>query len=571
MKRASVIVVLVAATLVVGGCQWQGTTRLTVTQFRLTNETVQVAPSTPIEKPIWMTIRHELTDENNGVSNVILAEGQLVDGELVLTQSVAEPTEVVISVRVGIDGDDAETSALLRPDTEIDFVVFHEKFRNRQHSFVRIKGKDHRSLDESRRFSIKGNLSRLREFDPKLVHVALRARPSVLDRTGETINFGPVLVDEGDFSLEGDIDEPTVFSISISEFPVFFGHVDTLHAIVEPGVNYRVVPWGSLGKYAVVADRDSLHTQLVSSWQFNPEFVALGETFVDARIDASMGMDARSRDKHEKEMLGSYQVADQCGHVSLSNQVKSKFIERYRYPFQDSADLLVQTRSKATRRLLRDTQDPKIARLIFELHWLRMNSDEIPSEFKEEEKVASLIELTGKMDQGFIDEYITPLIERSNYARTSSIVNKSIAPGQLAPAFTLTNIEGDEVSLSEVLSEKEIVLIHFWASWFRSSSEVFPKFEEIYSTYKEEGFEIVTVSLDYTFEAWASASKELDVPWIDLVDIEFDEIENGDRLMATAYGVREIPNEILIDNKGCILDKRFSIEELEKTLQALLN
>ena len=280
MKKVFVTIGLIAATLFLNSCQWQTFVKITMTHFSLTNESVRLVHGIHSEQPISITVSYEITDENNEVSIVTLTEGQLVEGELALDQKVTEPTEVVISVRVGADGDNAETTAILKPDSTIDFVLVHRESPNANNYSVQLKGNEHRSIELNSRFSIKGDLSQLDDFNPELVQVSLRARPSFLDGSGKTIEFGPVLVDEGEFSIEGDLDEPTLFTITISEHVAFMGSLEYLHAIVEPGVNYSVVPLGENGEYAVLADRDSLHSKLVTSWQFDPEFVALVDTFV---------------------------------------------------------------------------------------------------------------------------------------------------------------------------------------------------------------------------------------------------------------------------------------------------
>lgn len=160
MKRVLAVLGLVAASLVLNSCQWQSFVKITVTNFSLTTESVRLVKGNLTEQPISISVQYEDTDENGEVSYVTLADGPLEDGELELSQSVSEPTEVVISVKVGADGESAETTAILKPGTEIKFVLVHRTSARADYYYLQIKGKDHRSTDLKRKFSTSGDLSK---------------------------------------------------------------------------------------------------------------------------------------------------------------------------------------------------------------------------------------------------------------------------------------------------------------------------------------------------------------------------------------------------------------------------
>ena len=167
----------------------------------------------------------------------------------------------------------------------------------------------------------------------------------------------------------------------------------------------------------------------------------------------------------------------------------------------------------------------------------------------------------------------------------------SIRPGQVAPMFTLTTIAGDEVSLSEVLSENERVLVVFWASWCHWCTRGFPEFKRLYSKNKDRGFEIVTVSIDESFEEWKTASKARNLRWIDLGDPNDNQTKKNSLVTANAYevslktesnsihGLYRIvyshiissnDNRFLIDQDGCIVNMRFADDELREILSSRL-
>ncbi len=590
-------------TLHMSSCQSQRSVQKSTTLFRLTNETVQIVSGDPIEQALTITVSYEVTDENNEVTTVFLANGQLVDGELKLDQKVTQPTEVVISVSSGSTDHFAKMTTVLRPASIIEFIVINHSSTSFNYNMVFLKKNDHRSLNENLKFSMTGDLSQLHNISSTSIEVLLIARPSFVDGIGDTIRFGPVLVDEGEFSFEGDLHAPTLFTIILEYGSGFFGGgSERIQAILEPGVNYRVGPLGNQGRHTVVADRDSLHTQLVSSWQANPEYVALVDEWVDRRLDARWGMERQAEEEHVKELVTKYQVAEQCDHMSLTVEIKSRLIEPYIHSYRKTADLIVTARAEALRKVLRDTQDPELVRMIFDLSWRLIEDDEISSERDFVEKVATLLELEQKMDQDYVDQFITPRVEYLRKEKNMTLRNRELLPGRVAPQFTLPSIKGDEVSLSEVLSENELVLVDFWASHCSHCIERFSSLKTIYSKYKDRGFEIVTISIDNSFDKWEIASDEQELPWIDLADTEDGLMKIGTSPTADDYGVRWrfnrifedtlysiyrrgirltpngflsigerwLPYRFLIDKEGCIVQKRFSDVELEKLLSSQL-
>ena len=139
--------------------------------------------------------------------------------------------------------------------------------------------------------------------------------------------------------------------------------------------------------------------------------------------------------------------------------------------------------------------------------------------------------------------------------------DKKLVPGQKVTDFTLVNLDGEEVSLFDVLQENNTVLIDFWASWCGPCVASFPKLKELRTAYSHKGFEIVAISIDRTHEEWAEGSENYEIPWINL-----GELESWDGEVATMYGVHFIPKSYLINRDGCILQKDLPIDLLEEVI-----
>ena len=593
MNKAIFTIGLFGFTLFLIGCQSRIVGTETITHYSLTNESVRLVQGVPSEQPISISVSSRVTEENNKVTRVSLANGQLIDGELKLDQQVTEPTEVVISVKFVTDEITRRIATILSPASEIEFVVIQRASSYGNRWDVLLKGEANRSLDENWRFSIKGDLNHLLDFNPELTQVSLRAQTSLLDGSGDTMRFGPVLVDDGAFSVKGDLEKPTLFIIEISHGATVALESQSLYAILEPGVNYHLVPWGDHGKIAVRADRDSVHTRLVSNWQFNSKVVTLINTRKEVLLDARWGMEREAQEEYEREQIRNYQVAEQCDHVKLSDDVKLRFIEPYKYSFRNIGDQIVTSWSDSVRQILRDTHDPELARMILEISWRQLLDDEIIRTVEMDDRVEILIDLLEALalivDKDFVDNFITPQIEALMEGESTKMKIGSIRPGQVAPVFTLTTITGAEVSLNEVLSENKLVLVVFWASWCHWCTRGFPEFKRMYSKNKDRGFEIVTVSIDESFEEWKTASKARNLRWIDLGDSNENQTKKSSLDTANAYEVRlktesnsmhglyrivyshiisSNDNRFLIDQEGCIVNMRMSDDELREMLSS---
>ncbi len=122
---------------------------------------------------------------------------------------------------------------------------------------------------------------------------------------------------------------------------------------------------------------------------------------------------------------------------------------------------------------------------------------------------------------------------------------KSPAPavGQAAPAFTLPDPQGNEVSL-ESLRGKWVVL-DFWGSWCRWCIKGFPQMKESYKTLNEK-VTFVGIACRDQKDTWLSALKQYELPWLNLW------VDPGNPAVMQTYQLRGFPTKIIIDPKGII-------------------
>lgn len=143
---------------------------------------------------------------------------------------------------------------------------------------------------------------------------------------------------------------------------------------------------------------------------------------------------------------------------------------------------------------------------------------------------------------------------------------KATAVGQPYTDFTLNDMEGNAVKLSDYVTPGRVVLVDFWASWCGPCRHEIPALVELYKKYKGDSFEIIGVSLDDEFESWKEATEALGIIWPQMSDLKGWKCE-----ASQAYSVHAIPCTILIDGEGNIAARDLRGEKLAEKVAELLD
>jgi peroxiredoxin len=139
-----------------------------------------------------------------------------------------------------------------------------------------------------------------------------------------------------------------------------------------------------------------------------------------------------------------------------------------------------------------------------------------------------------------------------------------LAIGATAPEISQRNPEGNMVSLSDLRGQ--VVLIDFWASWCRPCREENPNIIRLYNRFKDQGFEILGVSLDDNKDAWVNAIRDDNLPWKHVSDLQ-----GRNSIVGAKYQVAGIPYTVIVDREGKIIAKGLRGPELEQKLEQVLN
>jgi thiol-disulfide isomerase/thioredoxin len=145
--------------------------------------------------------------------------------------------------------------------------------------------------------------------------------------------------------------------------------------------------------------------------------------------------------------------------------------------------------------------------------------------------------------------------------------------GKPAPAIEGTDLDGKEFSLA--VHKGKVVLVVFWASWSQPNAAQLTWIEQVEHAYHNKGLDVIGINLDTQENGGQKLETVLpnirrflldhNVPWPTLVN------GSGDSDYAQAYGVADIPANILIGPDGTVVQIDVSRRNLEPVVSGLLS
>lgn len=150
--------------------------------------------------------------------------------------------------------------------------------------------------------------------------------------------------------------------------------------------------------------------------------------------------------------------------------------------------------------------------------------------------------------------------------QTASAIETGPQVGKLAPEFELPDLAGKKVSLAGF--KGKVVLLNFWATWCATCTAELPALAKLDATFKDQGFLVLTVSLDGRTDPVRDFLRKKGLSLAVLMDSEKE-------ASFDLYAVTALPVSFLIDRDGLIVEKYlgerdWNSGEIKKRISGLL-
>ena len=132
--------------------------------------------------------------------------------------------------------------------------------------------------------------------------------------------------------------------------------------------------------------------------------------------------------------------------------------------------------------------------------------------------------------------------------------------------FSCKAQSSETFNLSDIIGQRKLILLDFWASWCGPCIKEMPVLVELYKKYKDKGLEIISISTDNDELQWKKAIEKHNMTWLQLI--------NGKEKNSNAkemYGVQYIPYTVLIDSNGKIINTNLRGKDLIQQIQNILD
>lgn len=116
--------------------------------------------------------------------------------------------------------------------------------------------------------------------------------------------------------------------------------------------------------------------------------------------------------------------------------------------------------------------------------------------------------------------------------------------GFLAPDFTLVNMDGEMVRLSDYRGQA--VLVNLWASWCVPCIREMPAMQSVYDQYKDQGFVVLAVNIT------SQDTKASAIAFVEQLNLTFPILFDLNGEVARAYQMRAFPSSYFIGKDGII-------------------
>ena len=142
------------------------------------------------------------------------------------------------------------------------------------------------------------------------------------------------------------------------------------------------------------------------------------------------------------------------------------------------------------------------------------------------------------------------------------ISSPELARARLAPAFEVTTVDGQRISMDEL--QGKVVLIDFWATWCGPCRAALPHMKEIAKKFQGQPLVILSVSLDDDAQKWKNFIAKNEMTWLQYRDGGF----TGP--IARLFDVEAIPTTFTIDADGVLQAEHVGDASIDGRIKKLI-
>lgn len=146
----------------------------------------------------------------------------------------------------------------------------------------------------------------------------------------------------------------------------------------------------------------------------------------------------------------------------------------------------------------------------------------------------------------FIDSNGEQAVAQEQQQTSAKIVaDQKEADTNLAPDFTLQNLAGEDVSLSDLRGK--VVFVNFWATWCPPCRAEIPHFIELVDKYGDD-FTVLGIALD---------PREFDkvAPFVDKMGINYPVVLDKKGVSQLYGGISSIPTTFVVNRDGEVIEQ----------------
>ena len=136
-----------------------------------------------------------------------------------------------------------------------------------------------------------------------------------------------------------------------------------------------------------------------------------------------------------------------------------------------------------------------------------------------------------------------------------------LRPGQPAPDFTLSDLDGQPVSLSQF--KEKAIFLDFWASWCGPCIGDLAFLRQIKAQMADQQVVFLNISLDESDSAWRKAVAEHGIKGVHV------RAHGWGSEVAKIYNVKSLPEYYLVDAQGLIVERLSTVSDTDEIVAAI--